>query len=278
MKKRAFVFDLDGTLLNSDKKIFDQNLEIINELIDQGNFIAIITGRNFSQIQDYLEPLKKVEHFIVLNGGAIYNNRTKQLNYISQPLNQKLIQYMVSKVISIKRELQFSNYDRLYRVYFGNNIFEDIKEPNFFKDATKNPKFDDWNLVKHLVEKDVLRIAIRCEKEFRQEIIKELKELKYDQYCDLSESSNTYIECDPISVSKFNSLKSILEENKINYKDIYAFGDSENDLSVLEKTQNSVAMGNANDNIKIKCKYVIGNNNTLAIAEFLKQFTENNNN
>lgn len=273
MKKKAFVFDLDGTLLNSDKKIFKENIDAINKLIDNGYFVGIITGRNFSQIQDYLEPLKKIKYFVVLNGGALYNNETKELKYLSKPLDKNLVQFMLNKVISIKRELQFSNYDRLYRVYFGNNIFEDIKEPGFFKDATKNPKFDDWNDIKDLLNKDVLRIAIRCEKVYRQEIIKELIQQGFDKLCDLSESSNTYVECDPIGISKFNTLKTILDEYNIDLSNVYAFGDSENDLSVLEKVGHSVCMGNANDNIKNKCKYVIDNNNTLAIAEFLKQFS-----
>ena len=272
MSKKAFVFDLDGTLLNSEKKIFDENLEIINKLIDDGHFVAIITGRNFSQIGDYLEPLKKIRYFVVLNGGVVYDNQTKKMDYKSKPLDINIVKYMVTKVQSIKRELQFSNHERLYRVYFGNNIFEDIKEPNFFKDATKNPKYDNWNDVSHLLNENILRIAIRCEKHYRLEIMHELNALGLDKICHVSESSNTYIECDPIGISKFNTLVTILEQHKIDLDDLYAFGDSENDLSVLSKIKNSVAMGNANDNIKKSCKYVIDNNNTLAIANFLKQF------
>ncbi len=52
-------------------------------------------------------------------------------------------------------------------------------------------------------------------------------------------------------------------------ENVYGFGDTENDLSVLSQLKNSVAMGNASQHIKSVCKHIIDNNNTLAIADFI---------
>ncbi len=272
--KKAFVFDLDGTLLNSNKEIFPENIKAINDAIDAGHYVGIITGRNFSQIKPYLEPLAKVQYFVVLNGGAIYDNFSKELKFLSQPLDKVLINDIISTAQAIKREVQFSNYDRLYRVYFGKNIREDITEEGFFKDATKNPQYDNWEEVKHLIDGPIIRIAIRCEKLYRKDILKELQ-TKYEgsDICHITESSNAYVECDPVGVSKFNTLELIVKQhwNNIDLDNIYAFGDTENDLSVLSQLKNSVAMGNASAHIKSVCTHVIDTNNTLAIAEFIKQ-------
>ncbi len=277
--KKAFVFDLDGTLLNSNKEIFPENLKAINDAIDAGHYVAIITGRNFSQIQPYLQILNRVQFFVVINGGAVYDNFSKELKFLSQPLDQMLVNDMVNTAQSIKREIQFSNYDRLYRVYFGKNIREDITEEGFFKDATKNPQYDNWEDVKHLINGPILRIAIRCEKIFRKEIFKELQ-TKYEgsDICHITESSNAYVECDPVGISKYNTLDMIVKQHwtDITMDDIYGFGDTENDLSVLSQLKNSVAMGNANAHIKSVCKYVIDNNNTIAISEFMNKLIHNN--
>ncbi len=270
--KKAFVFDLDGTLLNSNKEIFPENIKAINDAIIAGHYVAIVTGRNFSQIQPYLEPLKQVQYFVVLNGGAIYDNFSKELKFLSQPLDKMLINDVVSTAQSIKREIQFSNYDRLYRVYFGNNIREDITEEGFFKDATKNPKYDNWEEVKHLLDGPIIRIAIRCEKLYRKDILKELQ-TKYEgtDICHITESSNAYVECDPVGVSKYNTLRMIVLKHwdDLPMDNIYGFGDTENDLSVLSHLKNSVAMGNASSHIKSVCRHIIGDNNTPAIAEFM---------
>ncbi|MGL4948337.1 MAG: HAD family hydrolase [Mycoplasma sp.] len=270
---KFFIFDLDGTLLNSQKKISEENVNAIKKLILNNHHVAIATGRNLSQIQEYIKILDNVRYFVVLNGGAIWDNHKKQIKYISQPLDKEIVDYVLSHVKDIKRELQFSNFDRLYRVYFGNNIFEDIKEPNFFKDATKNPVFDNWNDVSHLLDGPIIRVAIRCEKEHRKNIMKSLKErFKHNNSFHITESSNTYVEVDPASVSKFNTIKTVLDKYSINIDDVIAFGDSENDISILSSVNNAIVMGNSNDEVKKHANIIIGDNNSNAIAEFLNTF------
>ncbi|MGL4951682.1 MAG: HAD family hydrolase [Mycoplasma sp.] len=268
---KIFIFDLDGTLLNSEKKISKKNIHGINALIKKGYVIIIATGRNFSQVQNILEDLIQVEHFILLNGGCYWNNHKKEIKFLSTPLSKDVVQQMLSFAKKYKRELQFSNFDRLYRVYFGKNIFEDIKEPNFFHDSTKNPVFDEWNNVSHLLDEQILRIAIRCEKEYRKEIIKELKQTNF-KTINITESSNTYVEVDPIGISKYNAVKNIIDTCKVDESNIFAFGDSENDISLLSNIKNSIVMDNANSNVKKYAKEIIGNNNSDSIANFINKF------
>ena len=45
-KKKLFVFDLDGTLLNSQTKIDDANVKALMQAREKGHVLAIATGRN----------------------------------------------------------------------------------------------------------------------------------------------------------------------------------------------------------------------------------------
>ncbi|MBR2651366.1 HAD hydrolase family protein [bacterium] len=55
----------------------------------------------------------------------------------------------------------------------------------------------------------------------------------------------------------------------------YAFGDSKNDIILLSNIGNSICMGNGEPEVKNVAKYVIGDNNSDAIAEFLYKLVEN---
>ena len=52
-------------------------------------------------------------------------------------------------------------------------------------------------------------------------------------------------------------------------KDVVAFGDNYNDISMLEAAGLGVAMGNADDAVKARANVVIGDNTTDSIASFI---------
>ena len=42
---KLIAFDMDGTLLNSEKKISNKTVEAINKAIDEGKIVILNTGR-----------------------------------------------------------------------------------------------------------------------------------------------------------------------------------------------------------------------------------------
>lgn len=68
--------DLDGTLLNRDKRISAEDLEAISRASRQGNITVISTGRSLSSARPYIEELASVQnrcYAITYNGGLIYD-------------------------------------------------------------------------------------------------------------------------------------------------------------------------------------------------------------
>ena len=55
-------------------------------------------------------------------------------------------------------------------------------------------------------------------------------------------------------------------------EDCYAFGDSQNDLSMFQHVGNSIAMGNATEDVKGVCSYVTDRPEEDGIAKALKHF------
>jgi hypothetical protein len=70
----------------------------------------------------------------------------------------------------------------------------------------------------------------------------------------------------PYGVSKGNSLKIISKMYNLDPNTLYVFGDSENDIDMLELTKNSFAMGNATEDVKKVANYLLQSNDEDGVA------------
>ena len=70
--------------------------------------------------------------------------------------------------------------------------------------------------------------------------------------------------------SKETGIKDIAEKYTIDKKDIYCFGDDHNDIGMFEYCGNSIAMGNAIQELKNIAAYVTTSNDEDGIAEFIE--------
>ena len=89
---KLIAIDLDGTLLNSDKKIPDENVKAIQKAAKAGVKIVLCTGRPKSGILPYFERLGLTdEEYIIMNNGcSIYNTKNWELVSYAQVNNDEL--------------------------------------------------------------------------------------------------------------------------------------------------------------------------------------------
>ena len=71
-----FVTDLDGTLLNKDKKIPEDTVEIINRQIENGMKFTVATARTPATIKGILKDIHLKLLAICMGGGATYDINT----------------------------------------------------------------------------------------------------------------------------------------------------------------------------------------------------------
>ena len=70
---KYFIFDLDDTLLNGNRKVSDYSLKGINILKEKGFIIVINTARSFRATKEIYDVIKP--HYCICNAGAtIYDN------------------------------------------------------------------------------------------------------------------------------------------------------------------------------------------------------------
>ena len=91
-------------------------------------------------------------------------------------------------------------------------------------------------------------------------------------YCDVIFHTDTIIEMVPKGFSKATGIKKVCELLDISHSNTYAFGDSANDVDMLNYVQFGIAMGNASKEAKDASDYVTSSISENGIKNGLKHF------
>lgn len=235
-------FDLDGTLLNSDKKISESDREAIKELKKNKSQIVLVSGRHVWEITEYARELElSGEDFIISCDGQYICDSFGNVLWKNSFLSKRDVLWLVrnvSTVFSIFTNIR----DYKLKGSFGYKSFLRLIK----KQQKKKEKISliELLLLPGLkIEKIVLinptinsikrkRFSVRV---FNGERI-ELTNSKVDKY---------------IAIKQLYELGYIIEDSSILY-----FGDEVNDIMCFENLDYCVAMGNAIPEIKGKAVFI----------------------
>ncbi len=280
MKNKLFVFDLDGTLLYRNKetgdirKINPSASLVIKKLIKDDYHVILATGRHYTSSLEYIRELGIEKYIITSNGGVITDVSNSKPIFITEKfIDKKNIDIFLDLAKKHKVDFHWSTLNKNYKTNFYSN-FNDIKCSHFFGGddiETLKKSYSKLNDVKDTLSENIIHMALKTESFLRDIIYEEVKE-KFTNSKDVSilKPQYCYIDCDPIGIDKYYSIKKVAKLLNINNdEDIYVFGDSDNDYKMLKKFKNSVTFENASENVKKVANYIIGSNETSAIHDFI---------
>lgn len=233
MKKIAF-FDIDGTLTSEiDGSIPESAIWAIRQARKQGNLMFINTGRCFQNVEKRFRDVG-FDGYICGCGTNIYCDG-KEILYVAQSSETIMQILKVARETNVdilfesrkevcfdlSRPLSHPDAIRQYNAFLARNYHmpEDLENPDFFSD-----KFVIW------YEKSEQLAAFRKVS---------------DKYFDCIDRGGTFREFVPHGYSKATGIQFVLDYYNLPKENAYAFGDSNNDLTMLSYLKNSVAMGNS---------------------------------
>lgn len=261
-KKYIISLDLDNTLLNSKGEISNKSKKILKELHDKGNIIVINTGRIFDTCYEVISELDYINYMVTDTGGLIYDIKNKNIIY-KKKFSKENIKSLINLYDESLEYVEFSD-EHFYYKYSK----KELKHYGLSRSIDNINEFIKNNTVIHSTIKLVnqsnnYKIIEKINYDFKNLHAFEMQ----------SESGNTkWIEIVRKNVSKFNAIKCISKTEKISILNTISFGDSYNDLEMLEKSKYGVAMGNASDYIKGKASYTTKTCDEDGIELFLKEF------
>lgn len=277
MNKKLVFFDVDGTLLNSKKTINESTIKAIEDLKHKGYIFCIATGRSLSEGIIEIANIAKLNGYLILsNGNYIWDLENEKLSTIGYSLSNDIVIEFFKLAQKIKRQFNICYSDGTCKnIYFGNDINSDIKDPNFYLIGPTIYKFDEAHSIDELIKKEVMHVSIKAETDLIKKCYQELKKFEEKQIAQVSNVLDVYIEAEAFGVSKWSGVQYLQNKLGISNENSYAFGDSKNDIILLSNIGNSICMGNGETEVKNISKYVIGDNNSDAISDFLYKLIDN---
>lgn len=261
MNYKLIAVDLDGTLLNSNSQISDENLSAISKLAEMGVKTTTLTGRTYYEIPDKLREFDALSYCVYSNGAGIKSKISNKdfYNPISKPI-AKAVFNIISEYDTMI-EFYSNGYPFLNKANFNNEAYKYFRIDDYFipvMPKTRKPiddisvilDNDDYNI-------EMIHTFFRNEDE-RQECINRLK--NEIGGIDISFSMTSNLEVFALGVNKGAGLKKLCELADISIDDVLVVGDSNNDVTAFQIAKNKYAVSNACDNLKnISTKIICSN-------------------
>lgn len=259
---KLIAIDMDGTLLNTQKEIPEENIKAIQEATAAGIKIVLCTGRPCSGIVPHFEKLGlSEEEFIIMNNGCSTYETKNWTLLESESLSRSEMEELLQACEDFPGvALTFTGEKSYYVV--GNEVPELVS----YDAGTVFTEAKARSLEEIFEERQVIFQAMyMAESEPLDAFQNAVQDILNQSYSTVR--SQEYIfEVMPQGATKASGLKRLVEKLDINRDQIMALGDAANDLEMLQFVGQSVAMGNASDDIKSLSKYVTLTNDQAGVA------------
>ena len=283
---KLIASDMDGTLLNDDHMISDENLRAIRKAQEMGRHFTIVTERDYGAVKSYLEECNLKCECILSNGAeyrdvngnvieSVYMNKDS-VKIVFDILNDAglCIQLMTNKgsYVTNKESDKKAIIDR-FKLFNPKMNEEEVIEfvESFHKQRGMNYIDNVYEILDSDVE--VLKIVTFDNDE---NLIAKLKEKLKENTSDLAVAStfSNDIEISDIEAQKGLILAKTIKKMGIDKSEVIVLGDSFNDYSMFTEFENSYAMENAIPEIKEIAKYITDTNNNDGVAKAIYKSLE----
>lgn len=266
---RLVVSDLDGTLLNEEKRISPRSLAAIRKLRRCGVLFTVCTGREYAILEHYAKQIQPSAPMICNNGGEVVSFPQGKVIFrrlLPKPEILSLVEYCLSQgadfCITTPEGAYFPNGSAMtgfYSAYHKQSRQEGLHLFPIHYISTGQ------ELESLPLNKMIFRSDLTSAENIIQYIRRELPAF------DTTMSSENILEVIPRGINKAEGLVQLCSHLGISLSECCAVGDYENDIELLTTAGLSVAMGNALPSVKKIADYVIASNEEDGVALLLEQ-------
>ncbi len=265
--KKVLILDIDGTLVNSEKKVTRATKDALIKVQENGHIVALASGRpapGMSYPEKELELDRFGGYILSFNGGKIINCKTKEVVY-QKVLPRDIIEEIYE--FAVKNDCGLITYEG-DEIIVGTRMDEYIEyEARLNKIPTKQVE----SFLKYLTF-DVNKCLMTADEERAKEYTEFLSE-KYADRISVYRSEPFFIEIMPKNVDKAASIDLMAELLEFNKENIICCGDGHNDLTMIQYAPLGIAMANAVIEVKEVADYITAKSNDEdGLVEVVEQF------
>jgi hypothetical protein len=256
----AVFVDLDGTLLNSDAKISDKNLNCLDELKDAGILIVAVTGRTLFSAFKVLSREMPFDFLIFSTGVGIYDFKKNEI------VSSHCIDNTTSKqIVSFLKEnknnffVQHKVPDNHYNYFNYSDFDSDFEKRLSYYGEFSVPLPENLS---DLEPSQVIVFLPNNENEF-QKLNNTLKaqfpQMSYVRATSPLNFTSIWLEIYPPKVNKGSAIVFLCSELNIPLTNTLSVGNDYNDLEMLETCNKSYVVANSPEVLKMKFENVASN-------------------
>ncbi len=239
LSKVLIITDMDGTFLPKNKQISAKDMQQIEKFRQMGGKFTIATGRALHAAQRYFDAVRPDFAALLYNGAVAWDCDSN-----SAVFSRFLPDFARNYAVEILNSFPDSGCEALCldNVYVPK--LNDIEREHIQICAT-NPIFADFDKIPD----DIIKVLFAIENKQQQQMADYCKTKGYDGV-DFVKSERCYFEMLPENVCKGSGLKMLIDHYNLNDYTIFAAGDYDNDIEMLQSADFGFAVANAQDSVK----------------------------
>lgn len=262
MRYKLIATDMDGTLLDSEKKITEATSQAVKLAAEKGAVFCLSTGRPLMAVTRFLEQLELATPTITYNGAKIIDPRTGKTLY-----EQGIEEAAIIEIYELGKRLGATMCAWSQEELWVSEINEHVEQYRKISGAVPKVIADVSLLAKRGVTKFIWCDEPEQISRFAKTVPDELSE-----GINCASSSTNLLEIYDGRVSKAAAMEFLGAYLGIEREQMIAIGDGCNDLPMLQYAGLGVAMANAAEDIKAQCGYVTASNDEDGVALVLHRF------
>lgn len=263
--------DLDGTLLNTKKELTDYSRAVLRKALDKGIIVLVATGRPYTGIPEELRNFPGIRYALTSNGARVLDTEKNIL----------LVEELLPREDAIRALNVFQKYDTMAEIYFDGQGYADEEKVAQIHKYHHNPNMWEYVRKSRMTVPDVMEMAKQSTRDMDKiqglfadmdERKQAWQELLQDEKLELVSSLKYNIEINAAGVNKGRGLVKLGELLGIQREEIMACGDSDNDITMLQEVGFGVAMGNAEEAVKVVADYITETNDEDGVAKAIERY------
>ncbi len=259
---RLIALDLDGTLLDEEKKIPGQAVQLIAKAQEKGIIVTLASARPFCSMLPYARQLKLEAPLISLSGSYVTKEREERI-WLKRPMDLLKFREMV-------RIFEDDNY--YIKVYLENElIVQEATEETINYSRNFGVPYTALGPKKlRTLDKAPMRIAI-FDDAARIQKAQQILKMWSDDFAVIRDTDHGLEIVEP-TVSKGAALKRICEDLGIPMKHVMAVGNEGSDISMIREAGIGIAMGNACEELKQYADDITKTNEECGVGYAIQKF------
>ena len=266
LQYKMIVLDLDGTLVDSKKKISQRNKEALQKAMQKGVKVVLASGRPVKGIMPMAEELELEKNngcILAFNGGRIIDVTTGECLFeVDLPDGYLKKVYELSRKCNIGL-VTYEGNDKLITIDDNEYIQLEIRVNHLERVVPKDMvEYVTFPVAKYLLAGEPKDVE-KAEPIFKEALGKELNVFRSDPF---------FLEILPAGIDKAYGLQKLIDVLGIKREEVIACGDGYNDITMVKFAGLGVAMGNAVEQTKAAADYITLSNDDDGVAAVVEKF------